>query len=194
VNAVAQSLDRVLFPLMWGAWALYWWLTSADVKATARRESTLSRWLHLGPLALAAWLLASRPPGLSWLAARFVAASVQIVLVGALLTAAGLLFAVWARRHIGRNWSATVTLKEGHELVTSGPYAIVRHPIYTGLLLAFTGTALAVGEWRGVVAAVLVLAALWRKLRLEERWMRERFGAAYEQYSRRVKALLPFVL
>ena len=73
----------------------------------------------------------------------------------------------------------------------TGPYALVRHPIYTGLLLAFIGTAFARGEWRGVLAVVIAWAALWRKLRLEERWMREQFGERYIEYSRRVPALVP---
>jgi len=87
-----------------------------------------------------------------------------------------------------------VTIKQDHELVTSGPYAFVRHPIYTGLLLAIGGSAIALGEWRGVVALVLAAAALWMKLRVEERWMREQFGAAYTAYAARVAALVPFVL
>ena len=70
----------------------------------------------------------------------------------------------------------------------------MRHPIYTGLLLALIGTALARGEWRGVVAVALALWAFWRKLRIEEQWMREQFGNAYEEYSGRVAALIPFVL
>ena len=70
----------------------------------------------------------------------------------------------------------------------------MRHPIYTGLLLALIGSALFRGEWRGVVAVALAAASIWRKLRIEERWMREQFGAVYEDYSRRVPALIPFVL
>jgi protein-S-isoprenylcysteine O-methyltransferase Ste14 len=96
--------------------------------------------------------------------------------------------------HIGTNWSGTVTIKQGHELVTTGPYALVRHPIYTGLLLALAGSALARGEWRGALAVLIALLALWRKLRLEEHWMREQFGEAYRAYSRRVAALVPFIL
>lgn len=103
----------------------------------------------------------------------------------------GLLFTVWARRHIGRNWSITVTVKEGHELIISGPYALVRHPIYTGLLLAFVGSALARAEWRGILAIALVFWSLWRKLHIEERWMSEAFGEAYQNYCRQVPALLP---
>jgi protein-S-isoprenylcysteine O-methyltransferase Ste14 len=86
-----------------------------------------------------------------------------------------------------------VTIKEGHELVTTGPYALVRHPIYTGLLLAFLGSALARGEWRGIVAVAIATGALWRKLRFEERWMRQQFGEAYRAYCARVAALVPFV-
>jgi protein-S-isoprenylcysteine O-methyltransferase Ste14 len=106
----------------------------------------------------------------------------------------GLLFTVWARIVLGRNWSGIVTVKQDHELVTAGPYRWVRHPIYTGLLIAFAGSAIARGEWRGVLAVVIVLAGLWRKLKLEERWMIETFGDAYLRYRAKVRALIPFVL
>jgi protein-S-isoprenylcysteine O-methyltransferase Ste14 len=125
---------------------------------------------------------------------RLVPSSPAIGWSGAALVAAGLAFAVWARIHLGANWSGIVTVKRGHELVTSGPYALVRHPIYTGLVLAFAGSAIALGEARGVLAVALVVASLWRKLRLEERWMAEQFGAEYERYRDRVRALVPFVL
>jgi protein-S-isoprenylcysteine O-methyltransferase Ste14 len=103
-----------------------------------------------------------------------------------------MLFTVWARVYLGGNWSGIVTIKHDHELIASGPYAIVRHPIYTGLLVAFIGSAVARGEWRGVLAVLIAWMALWRKLRLEERWMAERFGQQYEAYCRRVPALVPF--
>jgi len=85
-------------------------------------------------------------------------------------------------------------VKEGHELIRSGPYALVRHPIYAGLLMAFVGTALARGEWRGLIAVALVFVTLWRKLRLEEKWMRAQFGDSYEAYSRQVAALVPHII
>jgi protein-S-isoprenylcysteine O-methyltransferase Ste14 len=84
-------------------------------------------------------------------------------------------------------------LASRQKLVTSGPYALVRHPIYTGLLLAMLGSALALGDWRGVVAFALAAGALWRKLRVEESWMQQQFGDAYQAYSQRVAALIPFV-
>jgi protein-S-isoprenylcysteine O-methyltransferase Ste14 len=92
------------------------------------------------------------------------------------------------------NWSATVTVKQQHELIRSGPYAIVRHPIYSGILLAFIGSALARGQWRGVLALAIVIVALWRKMRLEERWMSETFGDEYQRYRARTAALIPFLL
>ena len=193
-STALSLLHRWLFPCLWIAWAGYWWVSARNVKETVQRESELSRALHLVPLAFAAWLMWTRGALPAALDVRFMPLAEWAFVVGALVAAGGLLFAVQARRHLGRNWSAIVTVKKDHELITSGPYALVRHPIYTGLLLGFAGSALALGQWRGIVATAIVLASLWRKLRLEERWMRARFGPAYDEYARRVKALVPFVL
>jgi protein-S-isoprenylcysteine O-methyltransferase Ste14 len=114
--------------------------------------------------------------------------------IGAATLAAGLAFSVWARVHLGKNWSGVVTIKEDHELIRSGPYALARHPIYTGILVAFIGTAIARNEWRGLVAVVIVFAALWRKLKLEERWLGETFGDRYAKYRDEVAALIPYLL
>jgi protein-S-isoprenylcysteine O-methyltransferase Ste14 len=184
-------LHRYLFAAMWIGWALYWWLLSRNVKRETQREPVVSRLAHMLPLILAALLLWSNRMPVWLLGDRFLPRAEWTFVVGALLTAAGLLFSVWARVHIGRNWSGIVTIKEDHELVTSGPYAIVRHPIYTGLLLGFIGSALARGEWRGVLAVAIVLVALWRKLRVEEQFMQQQFGDAYRQYASRVPALAP---
>ena len=99
--------------------------------------------------------------------------------LGAAVTIAGLLFAVWAREHLGRNWSRSVTIKQGHELITTGPYAVVRHPIYTGILTGFLGTAIALSQVRGFIGFVLIFLVLWLKLRTEEEWMRSQFGETY---------------
>ena len=111
---------------------------------------------------------------------------------GAVLVAAGLGFSIWARRHLGRNWSVSVVVKEDHTLVRSGPYARVRHPIYTGILLALVGTVVAIGEWRGLAALALALLAFAWKSRAEEERMRETFPE-YEQYRRETASLIPFV-
>ena len=185
---------RYAFPAMWLSWILYWWAASRDVKSAQRQESLPSRLLHIVPLVIAALLFSDPRLRIGVLGVRFLPLAPWPFWLGSFLTAGGLLFTVWARLHLGRNWSGIVTIKDGHELVTSGPYALVRHPIYTGLLLAFLGSALALGDWAGVLAFALSAAALWRKLRVEERWMRQQFGDAYQAYSQRVAALIPFVL
>jgi protein-S-isoprenylcysteine O-methyltransferase Ste14 len=190
-----NHLYQDLVPGLWIAWFIYWRIASAGVKAVQRRESPASRAAHIVPLVLAAVLLWMKPiAGGGVLFGRFLPQSYTAYWLGTLLLALGLGFSVWARVCIGRNWSATVTVKQGHELIRHGPYALVRHPIYTGLLLAFIGSAIVRGEWRGVLAVLIVLAALWRKLRLEERWMGETFGDEYRRYREHTAALIPFVL
>ena len=183
-----------LFPAMWLAYAIYWRAMAADVKSDERREDAGSRLQRFILMILAIVLLGVPSIQLSVLDRRFLPASMRWFWIGAVVTASGLMFAVWARHYIGRNWSRAVTIKKDHELITGGPYALVRHPIYTGLLTALLGSALAEGEWRGLVAVALVFIALLRKLRLEEQWMREQFGEDYEKYSRQVRALVPYVI
>ena len=178
--------------LLWAGWLLIWVLAAFAAKPVARRESIPSRLVHVVPLVIAATLLGARSlPG--WLGARFVASSVTLDTLALALVALGLGFSVWARHALGGNWSGTVTLKHEHTIVRSGPYRVIRHPIYTGLLVAIVGTALARGEWRGAVALLLVAVALLRKIDLEERWLGEAFGPAYAEYRARSWALFPFL-
>lgn len=87
-----------------------------------------------------------------------------------------------------------MTIKQGHELITTGPYVVARHPIYTGILTGFLGMAIAISQVRGSIAFVLVFLALWLKLRMEEQWMRSQFGEAYATYARETAALVPYLL
>jgi len=180
-----------LLGAMWLGWAVWWWVSASNVKPAVRREDFVSRALHIVPLGAAVALILPRGSALPVLGARFLPRGEIGSWIGVAVPFGGLLFAVLARRWLGRNWSGTVTLKHDHELVTGCPYRIVRHPIYTGLLAAFLGSAIALGEWRGLVAVALVLLAFVRKIRLEERWMQERFGDAYRRYRQRVPALVP---
>ena len=173
---------------MWLAWLGYWMAAAAGAKRDSRRETPGSRFAHLLPLGLAI-LLISVPPHFG----RFLPRMWAFYWLGVALLAAGLGFACWARVHIGRNWSGVVTVKQDHELVRSGPYRIVRHPIYSGLLLAFLGTAVARGDWQALLAVPLVLVAFWRKIRLEEQWMEEQFPRDYPGYRATVAALVPFL-
>jgi len=128
------------------------------------------------------------------LAARFAPAVGWLPWFGFALTAAGCAFGVWARALLGGNWSAQVTLKQGHELVRSGPYALIRHPIYAGFLAGLLGTALVIGEMRALLAFAIALVAWFDKTRLEERFLLDKFDGAYVEYIRSVKRFIPFVL
>ncbi len=109
------------------------------------------------------------------------------------LVAVGFAFCWWARIHLGRLWSGAVTRKADHKVIDSGPYALVRHPIYTGILLAVFATMAAKGTVLGIGGAALISIGIWMKARLEERWLSQELGAgAYEEYRRRVPMLLPF--
>jgi protein-S-isoprenylcysteine O-methyltransferase Ste14 len=112
--------------------------------------------------------------------------------IGAALTAIGISLAIWARLYIGRNWSPRPAKKEEHELVTGGPYAFVRHPIYTGIIVAALGTALT-GTIFGAILFIAAAALFVSRVGKEERIMLELFPGAYPSYQSRTKRLIPFV-
>lgn len=147
------------------------------------------------PLLVAVLLLGPGPWfGQSLLREQFVPHTTLVYSLGLALAVLGAALAIYSRWLLGKNWSATVQLKQNHELITAGPYGFVRHPIYSGLLLLFLGNALMVGDWRGLLAVAIVFASFWRKLRIEEAWLSERFGEQYRSYQARTKALVPAVL
>lgn len=175
----------------WTALALVWLVGLAFTKRTVRAQRPGTRLFHLALIALGFTLLSDRWLTQGWLGMRFIPGIRSIAVAGLALTIGGCGFAIWARLTLGGNWSGRATVKADHDLITTGPYAIARHPIYTGLLVAVVGTALADGEWHGVLAAVLILLALLVKMSQEERLMMQTFPAAYPAYRQRVKALIP---
>jgi protein-S-isoprenylcysteine O-methyltransferase Ste14 len=178
---------------LWSATLVIWVLGTLASKRTVLRQSAGSRALQSGLTLLAYSLVFSRYFRTGWLATRYMPPSDTVEAAGLVLTFAGLVFAVWARVQLGRNWSGTVTVKEDHQLIRRGPYATVRHPIYTGLLLGILGMALIIGEVRGLVGFAILLVAFRVKSRTEEAFMRQQFGAEYTQYQHDVKALIPFI-
>ena len=124
---------------------------------------------------------------------RFMAAAAPVMAAGLIIEVAGLSFAVWARRHLGRHWSGEITIKADHELIRSGPYKVLRHPIYTGLLAMYLGLAIISGEWLAVIGLTVAVLAYWRKIRLEEAKLSLAFGAEYDGYRDESWALLPWV-
>jgi protein-S-isoprenylcysteine O-methyltransferase Ste14 len=183
----------LLVPALWLVWIVLWAAAALRTKQTVRSESSGSR-LGYSILLVAGAIILAKPHILGpLLEQRFHAHSFGWYLVGLALLLTGLGFSVLARARLGRNWSGTVTLKQDHELIRSGPYALVRHPIYTGLLLALLGTAIVIGRWRALIALVLFLVGIMIKMRKEERFMADAFGEAYARYRAEVPALLPFL-
>jgi protein-S-isoprenylcysteine O-methyltransferase Ste14 len=178
----------------WVLWLAIWVALCGQVKRVARREGLWLRVAHIGPMVLAAFLLLfSTPHGSTWLERPLLPRRDWMLDAGALLVVSGLALAVWARLILSGNWSGTVTLKHGHELIRTGPYAWVRHPIYTGLLTAMLGNAIAIDEIRGVLALTILAAAFLKKLRTEEAFMIEAFGGSYIHYRSVTAALIPGV-
>jgi len=181
------------FPVLWIAFFIYWQIKSVDTKTTQRLEPVASRILRVLTLLIAIVLLSTTRIPLRWLYLQPWPVGFWPFWLGATVMVAGLLFAVWAREHLGSNWSRSVTIKQGHELITSGPYAVVRHPIYTGILAGLLGTAIALSQVRGFIVFVLIFLTLWVKLRMEEQWMRSQFGETYTTYAHQTAALVPYL-
>jgi protein-S-isoprenylcysteine O-methyltransferase Ste14 len=177
---------------LWIAWALSWllaasWSSATQKRAGMRREIGYRVVLTVGVVLLA--VPAHRYEGALrlWHVNRVAAWACVGVMV------AGFAFCWWARLHLGRLWSGQITRKADHRLVDTGPYGIVRHPIYTGILLAAYATMVAKGTALGVLGAIGMTVGLWMKARLEEQWLRSELGAeTYDAYRKRVPMLLPF--
>jgi protein-S-isoprenylcysteine O-methyltransferase Ste14 len=182
------------FPAVWILFLLYWQIKAFKTKTTQRLEPAASRILRVFIFLIAIALLSTSSIPLPWLYIQLWPVGIWPFWLGAAVSIAGLLFAVWAREHLGRNWSRSVTIKKDHELITTGPYAIVRHPIYTGILIGFIGMAIAISQVRGFIVFVLIFVAFWMKFRLEEQWMRSQFGETYATYARHTAALVPYIL
>jgi protein-S-isoprenylcysteine O-methyltransferase Ste14 len=177
---------ELVFVVAWGAFWLYWFVAAFSTK---RGRVPWSRELRIrAVIAVVVILLvrfgAFRGNGLNtdpWRAG-----------LGLVLFALGLAFAVWARVRIGRNWGAPMTQKDEPELVTGGPYHLVRHPIYSGILVAGVGTAVAL-SWQWLIAVALAGFYFLYSATIEERYLAEQFPDTYPAYKCSTKMLLPYI-
>lgn len=190
MNTVAD-LSRYLIAVFWLLWLAVWIAASASVKRTRSRESRRAAFYNRAPVLIGAAMLVA-PQWLPAALTRRFLTGPELPALGTVLVFVGLAFALWARWHLGRNWSSAVVVKEGHSLIRSGPYRFVRHPIYSGMVLALFATALAIGEGRGFLGAGLILFGFVIKLWAEEERMRETFPE-YDDYARRTARLIPGV-
>ncbi|HWO01354.1 MAG TPA: isoprenylcysteine carboxylmethyltransferase family protein [Blastocatellia bacterium] len=177
--------------VLWILFIGYWSAVAGNAAATKTSESVASRQLHQLLMYGALVLAFVRVPVLG---RRWLPTSSWIIVIGLAVQVISALLAVWARRHLGRNWSGAITAKVDHQLIRTGPYRLVRHPIYSGMIGMFLGTALVSGELHGLLAVVIIAMAYWRKTRLEERHLSAVFGTAYDDYRRKSYALIPGVL
>jgi len=196
-TAAHKSLPKDLVQPLWGSMALYvlfslYWAIAAKNSAPVKRsEHWASTMLHQILLNASMLLLFLRIPGLT---GRWLPASPVFVPLGLVFQASATLLAIWARRHLGSNWSAAVTAKVDHQLIRSGPYRRLRHPIYTAVFGVHIGIAIASGEWHAAAGVLVLVVAYARKIRLEERNLREVFGAEYDAYRRDSWALVPWLV
>lgn len=187
------SLAIYIISVCWIIFLIVWLLAATSTKPSAYRESRAQR-MRYWILLVIAYLLLINGRRLPFpLNVRVIPHMEVIAWAGVVLSIAGLAFSIWARVTLGRNWSGAVTLKEGHELIEGGPYRLVRHPIYTGLISMFLATVIVLGHVGGIVGALLVLVSFWIKLGDEEKLMLKQFPDQYAAYQQRVKRIIPFV-
>ncbi len=176
----------------WIIFVLVWLISAFSVKATKTRQPWIGRLVYLWLGFVVAVLLIVRIGG-AQLNRPIVPHTIPVGILADVIIAIGLSVAIWARIVLGGNWSSRVTLKEGHELIQRGPYRIIRHPIYSGLLLMVLGTVILAGRVVDFMALLLSFLGVWMKLRQEEKLLTEHLPG-YAEYMTRTKALIPFVL
>jgi protein-S-isoprenylcysteine O-methyltransferase Ste14 len=185
---------KTIIAACWGVFFIVWVLAAIFTKRTVYRESGAQRLRYVLPIIIG-WFLLFRSYRLPYpLNLQLIPQTDAILVLAAILCVCGVSFCVWARAVLGRNWSGTVTLKENHELIVRGPYQLVRHPIYTGLISMLIGTWLELGYLGGLIGVIFVIVSLWIKLSGEEEVMVRQFPDQYPPYRERVKRIIPFVL
>jgi protein-S-isoprenylcysteine O-methyltransferase Ste14 len=181
-----------LIALIWLGWVISWVAASFWSGRTKSHVRTRNSWVYRLPILLGAILLSPWAPGTLLNTTLYDPGNAGTYLL-AIVVLLGISFTWWARIHLGRFWSNAITRKEDHSIVESGPYGLVRHPIYTGLILAILATGAAVATVASLLGAVLISFGEWQKARMEERFLSAELGAeAYRAYSRRVPMIVPF--
>jgi len=173
----------------WLLWVLYWFFSALNAQRMEQAEPPASRLLHLA-LFILSFVLVAWPGLAGW---PLVPDRLLALILGVCIEVSGLGLTVWARVYLGQYWSGAVGIKVGHKLIFGGPYALVRHPIYTGMVLAFLGTILSADRMVGLLALALFTFAYVRKILIEEKWLVRQFNEEYTGYQRNVWAFIPFI-
>ena len=163
-----RDIFRLLVTFPWCVFVVYWLVSAIKTRATREKESFASRYAVLLIEIVAFALIFNHRTGIGFLGNRVVPRNLMGPIIGTALTWMGIGLAIWARYHLAEYWSARVTIKEGHQLIRTGPYARLRHPIYSGLVLAAIGSAVVIDRWRCVFGVCLVLIGYCIKAKKEE--------------------------
>lgn len=176
----------------WLALFTFWLVSAFTAKATAERKSFASSLVYRIPLIVGAVVLGKfhQPYPMNL---PFTPQTPVTPWIGAAVCVAGLGVAIWSRWTLAGNWSSNVQFKEGHQLIKTGPYRFVRHPIYTGILLMCLALPIQFGRLHCWLGLAIICVGLWIKLKQEERIMLQHF-AEYSYYRKHVKALVPFIV
>jgi protein-S-isoprenylcysteine O-methyltransferase Ste14 len=192
-QAMTKDLFQPLRPSMalYVLFSLYWTIAARNSAPVKSSEHWVSTMFHQVLLSVSMLLMFLRVPGLT---GRWLPISPLFLPLGIAIQAGATLLAIWARRHLGRNWSAEISAKVDHQLIRSGPYRLLRHPIYTAVFGIHIGIAVASGEWHALAGIIVMSFTYWRKIRLEGRNLREVFGTEYEAFRRESWALIPWLV
>jgi protein-S-isoprenylcysteine O-methyltransferase Ste14 len=200
-NAIADALltgwivtwPTKLLSLIWLAWVVSWVVASFWSGRTKSFVPTRDSWIYRLPILIGAILLSPWTAGAVGATQLYDLGDAGTYLL-ALVVLFGISFTWWARIHLGRFWSNAITHKEDHRIVDTGPYGVVRHPIYTGLIIAILATGFAVATWTSILGALFISFGEWQKARMEEGFLSVQLGRdAYTLYSRRVPMIVPFL-
>ncbi len=198
---VPFAINRVV-RILWASFAIYWFIAArlqsragsddnSPVAENKVSDAPSARLFHHACLVAAFIFLFAPKIGVSALDVRFLPRTFALGITGLVLTISGLALAVWARRHLAENWSSRVRIRVGHELIRTGPYAHLRHPIYSGVLLAVIGSALVVNRWRALLSIALILISYSVKGRREDAILAREFGDSWLEHRCRAGFLLP---
>ena len=180
-----------LLALIWLAWVVSWVVASFWSGRTKSHVRTWDSWVYRLPILIGAILLSPWTAGALGASQLYDPGNIGTYLL-ALVVLFGISFTWWARIHLGRFWSNAITHKEDHRVVDTGPYGVVRHPIYTGLIIAILATGVAVATWTSLLGALLISFGEWQKARMEEGFLTAELGAeAYGPYCKRVPMIVP---
>ena len=182
---------RLLVELPWTIFVIYWIVGAIKTRATRESESAASRTAILLIEIAGYGLIFSDSAGIGFLGTRFMPRTWATAILGVVLTWSGIGLAIWARYHLAEYWSARITIKEDHQLIRTGPYTHLRHPIYSGLVLATIGSALVIDKWRCVLGVCLVLIGYCFKAMKEETMLSRQFGDAFREHREHTGFLIP---